>query len=115
MSAGRMQRHCKQCARGVFHARDSTRAVGRGCTAGHHVNSLHHDLRHEVQVDLVALLRLHEQPQRATTDAIADKDVELLIVPGAEHVFIDCLAYVRKRCWDFLADSSPEAYVALNK
>ena len=32
----------------------------------------------------------------------ADKDVELLIVPGAEHVFIDCLTYVRKRCWDFL-------------
>ena len=32
----------------------------------------------------------------------ADKDFELLIVPGAEHVFIDHLAYVRKRCWDFL-------------
>jgi dipeptidyl-peptidase 4 len=32
----------------------------------------------------------------------ADKDFELLIVPGAEHTFIDCLAYVRKRCWDFL-------------
>ena len=32
----------------------------------------------------------------------ADKDFELVIVPGAEHTFIDCLAYVRKRCWDFL-------------
>jgi hypothetical protein len=32
----------------------------------------------------------------------ADKDFELLIVPGAEHTFIDRLAYVRKRCWDFL-------------
>jgi hypothetical protein len=32
----------------------------------------------------------------------ADKDFELLIVPGAEHTLIDCLAYVRKRCWDFL-------------
>jgi dipeptidyl-peptidase 4 len=32
----------------------------------------------------------------------ADKEFELLIVPGAEHTFIDCLAYVRKRCWDFL-------------
>ncbi|WP_369147862.1 DPP IV N-terminal domain-containing protein [Streptomyces sp. R44] len=32
----------------------------------------------------------------------ADKDFELLVVPGAEHTFIDHLAYVRKRCWDFL-------------
>ncbi|GGP64837.1 S9 family peptidase [Saccharothrix coeruleofusca] len=32
----------------------------------------------------------------------ADKDFELLVVPGAEHTLIDCLAYVRKRCWDFL-------------
>jgi dipeptidyl aminopeptidase/acylaminoacyl peptidase len=32
----------------------------------------------------------------------ADKDFDLLIVPGAEHTFIDCLAYVRKRGWDFL-------------
>jgi dipeptidyl aminopeptidase/acylaminoacyl peptidase len=32
----------------------------------------------------------------------ADKDFELLIVPEAEHTFIDCIAYVRKRCWDFL-------------
>ncbi|MFI0982658.1 DPP IV N-terminal domain-containing protein [Streptomyces sp. NPDC021093] len=32
----------------------------------------------------------------------AGKDFELLVVPGAEHTFIDCLAYVRTRCWDFL-------------
>jgi dipeptidyl-peptidase 4 len=44
----------------------------------------------------------------------ADKDFELLIVPGAEHTFIDCLAYVRKRCWDFLVrelmGTQPPAY-----
>ncbi|MFE9933988.1 DPP IV N-terminal domain-containing protein [Streptomyces sp. NPDC005533] len=32
----------------------------------------------------------------------ADKDFELLIVPGAEHTLLDHLAYVRKRSWDFL-------------
>ncbi|GAA3253085.1 S9 family peptidase [Streptomyces lavendulae] len=44
----------------------------------------------------------------------ADKDFELLIVPGAEHTFLDCLSYVRKRCWDFLVreltDTKPPAY-----
>ncbi|MEX2982946.1 DPP IV N-terminal domain-containing protein [Streptomyces sp. C36] len=44
----------------------------------------------------------------------ADKDFELLIVPGAEHTFIDCLSYVRKRCWDFLVrelmGAQPPAY-----
>ncbi|MEU7871861.1 DPP IV N-terminal domain-containing protein [Dactylosporangium sp. NPDC049140] len=44
----------------------------------------------------------------------ADKDFELLIVPGAEHTFLDCLAYVRKRCWDFLVrelmGTPPPAY-----
>ncbi|MFD1832794.1 DPP IV N-terminal domain-containing protein [Streptomyces desertarenae] len=44
----------------------------------------------------------------------ADKDFELLIVPGAEHTLIDCLAYVRKRCWDFLVrelmGAQPPAY-----
>ncbi|GAA2390569.1 DPP IV N-terminal domain-containing protein [Streptomyces glaucosporus] len=44
----------------------------------------------------------------------ADKDFELLIVPGAEHTLIDCLAYVRKRCWDFLVrelmGTRPPAY-----
>jgi dipeptidyl-peptidase 4 len=32
----------------------------------------------------------------------ADKDFELLIVPGAVHMFINCLHYVRKRARDFL-------------
>ena len=44
----------------------------------------------------------------------ADKDFELVIVPGAEHTYIDCLAYVRKRCWDFLVrelmGTQPPAY-----
>jgi dipeptidyl aminopeptidase/acylaminoacyl peptidase len=44
----------------------------------------------------------------------ADKDFELLIVPGAEHTYIDRLAYVRKRCWDFLVrelmGTEPPAY-----
>ncbi|UJW35741.1 S9 family peptidase [Saccharothrix sp. AJ9571] len=44
----------------------------------------------------------------------ANKDFELLIVPGAEHTFIDCLAYVRTRCWDFLVrelmGTPPPAY-----
>ncbi len=44
----------------------------------------------------------------------ADRDFELLIVPGAEHTFIDRLAYVRKRGWDFLVrelmGTQPPAY-----
>ncbi|MFF4324158.1 DPP IV N-terminal domain-containing protein [Streptomyces sp. NPDC001568] len=44
----------------------------------------------------------------------ADKDFELLIVPGAEHTFIDCLAHVRTRAWDFLVrtlmGTQPPAY-----
>jgi dipeptidyl aminopeptidase/acylaminoacyl peptidase len=44
----------------------------------------------------------------------ADKDFELLIVPGAEHTLIDCLHYVRKRSWDFLVrelmGTQPPAY-----
>src|SRR6478735_12275697 len=44
----------------------------------------------------------------------AGKDFELLLVPGAEHTFLDCLAYVRTRCWDFLVrellGSQPPAY-----
>ncbi|GAA0261979.1 DPP IV N-terminal domain-containing protein [Saccharothrix mutabilis subsp. mutabilis] len=44
----------------------------------------------------------------------ADKDFELVVVPGAEHTFLDCLAYVRKRCWDFLvrelAGTTPPAH-----
>jgi dipeptidyl aminopeptidase/acylaminoacyl peptidase len=32
----------------------------------------------------------------------ANKDFELLIVPGAEHVFIGYIGYVYRRRWDFL-------------
>ncbi|MFF8509890.1 DPP IV N-terminal domain-containing protein [Streptomyces sp. NPDC015492] len=44
----------------------------------------------------------------------AGKDFELHVVPGAEHTFIDCLAHVRTRCWDFLVreltGAQPPAY-----
>lgn len=44
----------------------------------------------------------------------ANKDFELFLVPGAEHTFIDCLAYVRTRAWDFLVrellGTQPPAY-----
>jgi dienelactone hydrolase len=44
----------------------------------------------------------------------AGKDFELLIVPGAEHTFIDHMAYVRTCCWDFLVrklmGTQPPAY-----
>jgi len=44
----------------------------------------------------------------------ADKDFELLIVPGAEHLLLDCVHYVRKRGWDFLVrelmGTEPPAY-----
>ncbi|PYC87446.1 S9 family peptidase [Streptomyces tateyamensis] len=44
----------------------------------------------------------------------AGKDFELLLVPGAEHTFLDFLAYVRTRCWDFLVrelmGTQPPAY-----
>ncbi|MEU9255871.1 DPP IV N-terminal domain-containing protein [Streptomyces sp. NPDC048270] len=48
--------------------------------------------------------QVHPQHTLRLADRLiaAGKDVELLIVPGAEHTFIDCLAYVRGRCWDFL-------------
>ncbi|GAA2692983.1 S9 family peptidase [Actinoplanes palleronii] len=44
----------------------------------------------------------------------ANKPFDLLIVPGAEHAFIDCLSYVRTRAWDFLTRellaTDPPAY-----
>ncbi len=44
----------------------------------------------------------HHTMRLADRLVAADKDFELLVVPGAEHTFIDCLSYVRKHCWDFL-------------
>ncbi|MDA0564610.1 DPP IV N-terminal domain-containing protein [Streptomonospora sp. S1-112] len=48
--------------------------------------------------------QVHPQHTLRLADRLlaAGKDFEVLIVPGAEHIFIDCLAYVRTRCWDFL-------------
>ncbi|MFJ9428296.1 DPP IV N-terminal domain-containing protein [Streptomyces sp. NPDC101490] len=48
--------------------------------------------------------QVHPDHTLRLADALiaADKDFELLVVPGAEHTFIDCVSYVRKRCWDFL-------------
>jgi dipeptidyl-peptidase-4 len=60
--------------------------------------------------------RVHPQHTLRLADRLiaADKGFELLIVPGAEHVFIDCLAYVRTRGWDFLVrelmGTQPPAY-----
>lgn len=59
---------------------------------------------------------VHVDHALALADALiaAGKDFEMLIVPGAEHLFIDRIAYVRTRCWDFLVRSlmgvEPPAY-----
>ncbi|GAB2768541.1 S9 family peptidase [Amycolatopsis magusensis] len=56
----------------------------------------------------------HQTLRLADRLVAANKEFELLIVPGAEHTFIDCLAYVRTRCWDFLVrelmGTRPPAY-----
>ena len=56
----------------------------------------------------------HHSLRLADRIVAAGKDVELLIVPGAEHTFIDRLAYVRTHCWDFLVrelmGARPPAY-----
>ncbi|MFS8100870.1 S9 family peptidase [Lentzea alba] len=56
----------------------------------------------------------HHTLRLADALVAAGKDFEMLIVPGAEHLFIDKLAYVRTRCWDFLVRSlmgvEPPAY-----
>ncbi|MFE3094457.1 DPP IV N-terminal domain-containing protein [Streptomyces sp. NPDC059248] len=60
--------------------------------------------------------QVHPDHTLRLADALiaADKDFELLIVPDAEHTFIDCISYVRKRCWDFLVrelmGTRPPAY-----
>ena len=48
--------------------------------------------------------QVHPDHTLRLTDRLiaAGKDFELLIVPGAEHLLIDCVHYVRKRGWDFL-------------
>ncbi|MFG1948675.1 prolyl oligopeptidase family serine peptidase [Nonomuraea sp. NPDC048826] len=60
--------------------------------------------------------RVHPDQTLRLADRLvaAGKDFELFIVPGAEHAFIDCLAYVRTRGWDFLVrelmGTRPPAY-----
>ncbi|CAM3933820.1 DPP IV N-terminal domain-containing protein [Kibdelosporangium persicum] len=60
--------------------------------------------------------QVHPQHSLRLADRLlaADKDFELFIVPGAEHTLIDCIAQVRKRCWDFLVrelmGTQPPAY-----
>jgi len=60
--------------------------------------------------------QVHPDHTLRLTDRLiaADKGFELRMVAGAEHTFIDCLAYVRVHCWDFLVrelmGSQPPAY-----
>jgi dipeptidyl-peptidase 4 len=59
---------------------------------------------------------VHPDHSLRLADALiaAGKEFELLIVPGAEHLFIDRMAFVRTRAWDFLVRSlmgvEPPAY-----
>ncbi|RDI21026.1 S9 family peptidase [Lentzea flaviverrucosa] len=59
---------------------------------------------------------VHPDQSLRLADALiaAGKDFELLIVPGAEHLLLDRLAYVRTRAWDFLVRTlmgvEPPAY-----
>jgi dipeptidyl-peptidase-4 len=59
---------------------------------------------------------VHPDHSLRMADALiaAGKEFELVIVPGAEHLFIDRMAYVRTKSWDFLVRSlmgvEPPAY-----
>lgn len=59
---------------------------------------------------------VHPDQSLRLADALiaAGKNFELLIVPGAEHLLLDRLAYVRTRAWDFLVRAlmgvEPPAY-----
>ncbi|MFJ5987582.1 prolyl oligopeptidase family serine peptidase [Lentzea sp. NPDC092896] len=59
---------------------------------------------------------VHPDHSLRMADALiaAGKEFELVIVPGAEHLFIDRMAYVRTKAWDFLVRSlmgvEPPAY-----
>ncbi|WP_330271597.1 DPP IV N-terminal domain-containing protein [Lentzea sp. NBC_00516] len=59
---------------------------------------------------------VHPDHSLRMADALiaAGKEFELVIVPGAEHLFIDRIAYVRTKSWDFLVRSlmgvEPPAY-----
>lgn len=79
------------------------------------------DLAHRLEGRLLLVhgemddqVHLNQTLRLADRLVAAGKDFELLIVPGAEHMFIDCLPYVRKHCWDFLVrelmGAQPPAY-----
>ncbi|SMD21395.1 S9 family peptidase [Lentzea albidocapillata] len=59
---------------------------------------------------------VHPDQSLRLADALiaAGKDFDLVIVPGAEHLLLDRLAYVRTRSWDFLVRAlmgvEPPAY-----
>ncbi|MDX8056578.1 DPP IV N-terminal domain-containing protein [Lentzea sp. BCCO 10_0798] len=59
---------------------------------------------------------VHPDHSLRLADALiaAGKDCEMVIVPGAEHLFIDRMAYVRTKSWDFLVRTlmgvEPPAY-----
>ncbi|SFR16219.1 Dipeptidyl aminopeptidase/acylaminoacyl peptidase [Lentzea waywayandensis] len=59
---------------------------------------------------------VHPDHSLRMADALiaAGKEFELVIVPGSEHLFIDRMAYVRTKSWDFLVRSlmgvEPPAY-----
>ncbi|MGI5503618.1 prolyl oligopeptidase family serine peptidase [Lentzea sp. CA-135723] len=59
---------------------------------------------------------VHPDHSLRLADALitAGKEFELVIVPGAEHLFIDRMAYVRTKAWDFLVRAlmgvEPPAY-----
>ncbi|MET9227121.1 DPP IV N-terminal domain-containing protein [Lentzea sp. NPDC003310] len=59
---------------------------------------------------------VHPDHSLALADAViaAGKDCEVVIVPGCEHLFIDRMAYVRTKAWDFLVRTlmgvEPPAY-----
>ena len=60
--------------------------------------------------------QVHPDHTLRLADALiaADKDFELLIVPGGDHLPLDAIHYVRKRAWDFLVrelmGAAPPAY-----
>ena len=59
---------------------------------------------------------VHPDHSLALADAViaAGKDCEVVVVPGCEHLFIDRMAYVRTKAWDFLVralmGAEPPAY-----
>lgn len=85
---------------------DETDQRDQGCNSYKNLLLIHGETDDQVHPDHT--LRLADRL------IAAGKDFERLIAPGAEHTFIDHLAYVRKRCWNFLVreptGTQPPAY-----